>query len=198
MKRRSLLVLGLILATTFPRAAAPTIAIDASSSVGKVGRLLYALMTEEINHSYDGGLYAELVQNRAFLDNAASPVHWSPVHGDGAAATIALDKGQPLNAVIGTSLRLDVTQASAGHAAGVANDGYLGIPVRPNTRYRASFFAKAAPGFTGPITVAIESEDGKTTYATGRVSALTQAWKQHELTLTTTRAEPTAKARLIL
>ncbi|PYR54932.1 MAG: hypothetical protein DMF91_25530 [Acidobacteria bacterium] len=111
---------------------------------------------------------------------------------------MALDKGQPLNAVIGTSLRLDVTQASAGHAAGVANEGYWGIPVTPNTRYRASFFARAAPGFTGPVTVAIESEDGKTAYATGRVSALTQAWEQYELTLTTTKAEPTAKARFVL
>jgi len=198
MKIRSLLALALLVGTTFPRAAAPTIAIDASSPAGKVSPLLNGLMTEEINHAYDGGLYGELVRNRAFLDDAASPAHWSSVHGDGTAATIALDKGQPLNAVIGTSLRVDVTQASAGHAAGAANEGYWGIPVRPNTRYRASFFAKVAPGFTGTIAAAIESEDGKTTYATGRVSGLTQTWKPYELTLMTTKAEPTAKARLVL
>src|SRR3954469_15580982 len=121
-------------------AATPTFTVDAGRPAGKVSPLLYGLMTEEINHSYDGGLYAELVQNRAFLDDPASPAHWSPVQPDGAAATIARDQGQPLNAVIGTSLRLDVTQASAAHAAGVANEGYWGIPVRPNTRYRASFF----------------------------------------------------------
>ena len=155
-------------------------------------------MTEEINHSYDGGLYAELIRNRAFLDDAASPAHWSAVHGDGAAAAIALDRSQPLNAAIATSVRLDVTQASAGHPAGIANEGYWGIPVRPNTRYRASFFAKAAPGFTGPITAAIESEDGTTTFATGRVSGVTQAWKQYEVTLTTARLAPTAKARFVL
>ena len=39
-------------------------------------------MTEEINHSYDGGLYAELIQNRAFLDDAHTPVHWSVVNDD--------------------------------------------------------------------------------------------------------------------
>jgi alpha-L-arabinofuranosidase len=198
MKQGSLLALVLLLGTTFPRTAAPTIAIDASSPAGKVSPLLNGLMTEEINHAYDGGLYAELVHNRAFLDNAASPVHWSPVHAEGAATTIALDTAQPLNAAIGTSLRVDVTQAAPGHAAGVANEGYWGVPVRPNTRYRASFFAKAAAGFTGPITAAIESEDGRTVYATGRVSGLTQAWKQYELTLTTTKAEPTAKARFVL
>jgi alpha-N-arabinofuranosidase len=155
-------------------------------------------MTEEINHSYDGGLYAELIRNRAFLDDAASPAHWSAVHGDGAGATIALDPSQGPSAAIATSLRLEVTQASAGHPAGVANEGYWGIPVKPDTRYRASFFAKAAPGFTGPITLAIESEDGKTVFATGRIPGLTQAWKQYDVTVTTARLAPTAKARFVL
>ncbi len=198
MKTRWLLAAALILGATVPRAAAPTIAIDASSSAGKVSPLLYGLMTEEINHAYDGGLYAELLQNRAFLDDAGTPIHWAAVYGDRAAARIALDPRQPLNAVIGTSLRVDVTRASTGHGGGVANEGYWGIPVRPGARYRASFFAKAAPGFTGPVTVAIESEDGKTVYATGRVPGLSAAWKPYELTLTTGRAEPTAKARFVL
>jgi alpha-L-arabinofuranosidase len=37
--------------TVPPRAAAPTITIDASTPAGDVGPLLYGLMTEEINHS---------------------------------------------------------------------------------------------------------------------------------------------------
>ena len=89
------------------------------------------------------------------------------LQGEGAAAAIALDKTQPLNDTIRTSLRLDVTQASKAHAAGVANDGYWGIPVKPNTRYRATFYAKAAPGFGGPVAVSIQSNDGKTIYASG-------------------------------
>src|SRR3954471_22311637 len=175
------LVLGL--ATT--RAAGPTVTIDTASPSGKVSPLFYGLMTEEINHAYDGGLYAELVRNRAFLDDASTPAHWSLVQGDGAAATMALDPKEPLNTSIGTSLRLDVTQASTGHAAGVANDGYWGIPVKPNTRYRASFYAKAAPGFGGPVTVSIESTDGKTSYASGTVAGLTGTWTQYQLTLQT-------------
>jgi alpha-L-arabinofuranosidase len=191
-------VLLLMLGVTVPHAAAPTITIDASTPAGKVSPNLYGLMTEEINHSYDGGLYAELIQNRAFLDDEASPAHWTAVQRDGATVAIALDKSQPLNATIATSLRVEVTQASSGHAAGVANEGFWGIPVRPTTRYRASFYAKAAPGFTGPITALIESEDGTTTYASGRVAGLTQAWKQYEVTLSTANVTPTAKARFVL
>src|SRR6187397_3618552 len=95
----------LVLGLSATRAAGPTITIDTASPAAKVSPLLYGLMTEEINHAYDGGLYAELIQNRAFLDDAQAPAHWSAVQGSGAAATIALDPAQPLNRAIPTSLR---------------------------------------------------------------------------------------------
>lgn len=189
-----LLVFGL----TVTRAASPTITIDTGSPSGKVSPLFYGLMTEEINHAYDGGLYAELVRNRAFLDDAAAPAHWSLVQAGGSAATMALDPKEPLNTTIPTSLRLNVTQASTGHAAGISNEGYWGVPVKPNTRYRASFYAKAAPGFTGPIAVSIQSDDGATTYASKNVTGVTSAWKRYELTLQTEKATPTTKARYVL
>jgi alpha-N-arabinofuranosidase len=200
MKRSwcALLALVVFFAAAAPRAAGPTIAIDASAPSKTVSPLLYGLMTEEINHAYDGGLYGELVQNRAFLDNGTTPVHWSVVQGSGAAATLALDPAVPLNQIIGTSLRLDVTAASSEHPAGVANEGYWGIPVRPNTRYRASFYAKGAPGFTGPVNVSIQSEDGQTVYAKGNVTGLTATFRQYELTLQTGALTPTAKARYVI
>ena len=136
--------------------------------------------------------------NRAFLDDAGSAAHWAAVQGDGAAAAIALDKSQPLNDTLPTSLRVEVTQASKGHAAGVANEGYWGIPVKPDTRYHASFYAKAAPGFGGPVTVSIQSNDGTTTFASGTVSGLGTAWKQYEVTLQTGRVTPTTAARYVL
>jgi alpha-N-arabinofuranosidase len=67
----------LVVALTSTRAAGPTIAIDAASPAGNVSRLFYELMTAEINQAYDGGLYAEPVQNRAFLDDASA----LPAHG---------------------------------------------------------------------------------------------------------------------
>ena len=132
------------------QAATPTLVIDAAHPMAQSSPTLYGLMTEAINHSYAGGLYAELVQNRAFMDNAKKPVHWSLVHGKNAMATMALDPSNPFNKELNTSLRLIVHQASKTHPAGIANDGYWGIPVHPRTRYHASFYAKSAPGFAGP------------------------------------------------
>ena len=46
------------------------------SPIAHVSPTLYGLMTEEINHSYDGGLYPELIRNRAFMDNSYGPHGW--------------------------------------------------------------------------------------------------------------------------
>src|SRR5215475_5033042 len=122
-------------------AAGPVLTVDAGHPSGEVSPMLYGLMTEEINHSYDGGLYAELIHNRAFGDDSAQPTHWSVVKDSGSDANISLDSSSPLNAQLKTSLRLEVTRAAKDHPAGVANSGYWGILVYPNTRYRAAVFA---------------------------------------------------------
>ena len=70
--------------------------------------MLYGLMTEEINFSYEGGLYGELIRNCTFKANPKNPIFWNAV-GD---ATIALDTNQPLNAALNVSLK-------AGHEQGV-------------------------------------------------------------------------------
>jgi len=179
-------------------AANPTFTVDASHPAGKVSPTLYGLMTEEINHSYDGGLYAELIQNRAFQDDASNPAHWSAVNGDRSVATIALDPANPLNGKLTASLRVTVTRADKNNSAGAANDGYWGIPVMAKTTYHASIFAKAESGFSGPVMVSIMSDDGTEVYAKGKISGLTTDWKKFEVTLKTGRVTPTAKAHFAI
>lgn len=177
-----------------PLAANPSLVIDAGHPSGKVSPRLYGLMTEEINYSYDGGLYAELIHNRAFLDDAQTPVHWSVVSDDSSSSTISLDLTDPYNDKLTTSLRLTVEKAAREHPAGVANSGYWGIPVKPNTRYRATLLARSGADFSGPVTLSIVGEDGKTIYASGKISRLTPKWNRYEVTLKTGQLVSTAKA----
>lgn len=156
--------------------------IDGAHPGPKVSPMLYGLMTEEINYSYDGGLYGELIRNRALKDDPTSPVHWSLVPESGGGGSLALDPSQGPNAALPVSLKLT---APGGQRVGAANDGYWGIPVRPNTRYQASFYAKAGDGFTGPLDVAIESRDGSRTYARAQVQKIGGEWKRYAVTLTT-------------
>lgn len=187
---------------------APTafLKIDAAKVNGKVSPMLYGLMTEEINYAYEGGLYAELIRNRSFKADAivprvtptnyvageylpvtfrpdTKPRFWSVVGG----ASMVLDTNTPLNEFLNVSLKLDAFSASVAAPAGVANGGFWGIPVKPSMTYRVSFFAKAARGFTGPVTVSLESADGKTVFASAKISRITGDWKKFETTLKTKR-----------
>ncbi len=192
------LAASLLTTVLFAAEKTTTLTVEAGKSVAPVSPMLYGLMTEEINYSYDGGLYAELIRNRTFQDDSKAPAHWSLVQEAGASAAIELDKSKPLNESLPVSLRLDAKSASAKSRVGIANDGYWGIPVKPKTCYRASFYAKAAAGFAGPVSVAIESDDGKTVYAKGEVASLGPDWKQYSLALTVGEAAPTAKTRFVL
>src|ERR1039457_2947973 len=176
----------------------PVLKIDAAKP-GPAGGLRYGLMTEEINFSYDGGLYAELVRNRAFKEDAKEPVHWSLVQLAGAAASMSLDPTQPLNAAVATSLKLTITQAGERQRAGIANEGFWGIPVRPATRYSASFYAKANPDVKGPIMLELVSTVDDTVHAGAQIPEITGDWKRYEAVLTTpAESTPSVKNRLVL
>ena len=173
-----------------------TLQIDLAHTGHKVPARFYGLMTEEINHSYDGGLYAELIQNRSFQDNPNVPAHWSLVQTGDGVGSLTLDRSQPLSAALPVSLRLDISRA--GGPVGAANDGYWGVPIKSRTAYRASFYARTTPGFTGPLTLALESADGTRSYAHVRVSDLTADWKQYSVTLKTGRDMPAAPGRFVV
>jgi alpha-L-arabinofuranosidase len=160
--------------------AVPVLKVDAGKVTGTVSPTLYGLMTEEINFSYEGGLYGELIRNRTFKANGQNPQSWSPV-GD---ATIVLDTNQPLNTALNLSLKVDASKASKASPVGVANGGFWGIPVRPNTTYRASLYARGE-GFSGPLELSLESADGKTVFATTTISKVSSKWKKYETTLKT-------------
>ncbi len=238
MKTQMLKSCFLALAVAFTASAfaqAPKLTLDLSKATLKVSPMLYGLMTEEINHSYDGGLYAELIRNRIFKDNANTPEGWSVVQEDTAShASIKLIAANPnsipfdeqrlaINGALTTCLRLTVPKA--GVKVGVANEGYWGIPVKPSTTYKASFYFKGTGSFSqrrrpgpqgaapsapapasienntaGPITVTIESLDGKTVYAKGTINMeKSDFWKKYDMTLATAAdVKPTKDARFVI
>jgi alpha-N-arabinofuranosidase len=160
--------------------------INAAQNGAKISPLMYGSMLEDIGHSIDGGLYAELIQNRAFKDDAKNPVHWSVVRNN-TSSTITLDATHPVpNTALTSSLRLE----SKGAGAGIANDGFWGIPVTPQTKYRASFYAHSDGSFNAPLTVSLQSNDGASTFATATVRSISSEWKKYTVTLTTSKSAP--------
>jgi alpha-N-arabinofuranosidase len=172
--------------------------IKADQVTSAVSPALYGLMTEEINHSYDGGLYAELIRNRNFKEDAKDPVHWQLVQEHGGVGAMALDPGTPFNEAVPNSLKLTIATASGQGRVGIANDGFWGIAVKPNTSYQASFYAKAAAGFTGPLTVSITSSDGATALATAQVPSISGTWDKYDVTLKTGNTPASAENKFVI
>lgn len=173
------------------------LSLDLGHPISRVSPMLYGLMTEEINYSYDGGIYGELIRNRAFRDKTEKPDHWFLVKLQNDTSSMKLDTKNPVNKTLPVSLQLTVSAANK--FTGIANDGFWGIPVKPSTTFRGSFFALKEDAGEAGITVTIESTDGKTVYATAVVGGIGDKWQKFTYTLTTSPSTvPTANTRLVL
>ncbi len=161
-----------------------TLSIDAGTPRAKSSPTLYGLMTEEINYSYDGGIYAELLRNRTVEPGFGGLAHWTLLETGKAEGELSLDKTTGPSAALTNSLKLEVTAVPAGARAGMANEGYWGIPLRPNTAYQASFYAKASrPGMDVILTL-LDDDTGKP-LVEKTVSGVGADWKQYKATLQT-------------
>ena len=73
----------LALAEACAAAQQPSLAVQVDHPTGKLGPTFYGLMTEEINYSYDGGIYAEMVRDRTITAQRGGLAHWTMVaYGD--------------------------------------------------------------------------------------------------------------------
>jgi alpha-N-arabinofuranosidase len=172
--------------------------IHADQPVSKVSPTLYGLMTEEINYSYDGGLYAEMVRNRVVRGDWSGVQHWLLVEEGSAEAAIATDGKTGPSEALKSSLRIDVKQADAHNPAGVLNEGYWGMALRPNTTYKGSFYAKAGSGDLGTVTVSLVNNASGKAVATAAVSGITTEWKQYEFSLKTGVIAPSSNNHLAI
>ena len=153
--------------------------------------MFYGLMTEEINFSYDGGLYAELIRDRAIGPGRRPLFHWTQVAHGASVVDVALDDHTGPSAALARSIKLTVTAASDAAPAGVENDGYWGMAVRPNTIYRGSFYAKADSAGV-PITASLVNDETGATAASATIDGVTTEWKQYTFTLKTGQVPVTA------
>jgi alpha-N-arabinofuranosidase len=192
--------LAILVALTLPlslMAQAPSLAIQVDHPTAKVSPMLYGLMTEEINYSYDGGLYGELVRDRVVGRGFGSLAHWTLVAKGNSTAAISTDESTGPSAALKRSLKIHVTAATQAAPAGVQNDGFWGIAVRPLTTYSGSFYAKTDSAGL-PVTVSLVNDETGKIAATSTVTGLSGDWKQYTFTLKTGEVPVSAGNHLIL
>jgi alpha-L-arabinofuranosidase len=175
----------------------PSLSIQVDRPTAKVSPMLYGLMTEEINFSYDGGLYAELVRDRAIGPGRRPTFHWTMAAGGNSVVDISADQTTGPSTALPRSLKVSVTAATEASPAGVQNDGFWGIPVRPQTSYSGSFYAKTDSEGV-PVTVRLVNDATGAAAAVTTVSGLSTEWRQYTFTLKTGQVPVTANNHLVL
>src|SRR5882757_3303378 len=192
-------IAGAFAVTCTAQSTAVTLNIQLDKPMHAVSPTLYGLMTEEINYSYDGGLYAEMMRNRTFQDHGFGGVaHWNIEHFGNSVASMAIDRTEGPSAALEHSLAVEVKQADATNRAGVRNEGYWGMALRPNTTYKGSLYAKADSAEVGPLAADLINDNTGKSVAVATMPSLSTEWKRYEFTLTTGKIDTSSENHLLL
>lgn len=136
--------------------------LDATQRSAAVSDYQYGLFFEEINHAGDGGLYAELIRNRSFEDNANTPEYWSAVKREGQTVNLSIYKSKLLNSAQQTCLRMTVSGVDLSKKAGVFNSGFWGMHFVTDSIYTLSVWVKANSSLNGKLYGQLQKVDGST------------------------------------
>jgi len=176
-----------------------TVTVQAGAAGKAISPDLVGIFFEDLSDAADGGLYAELIQNRSFDYSAADHVGWTPltawqlVQREGAQGSVAIETAQPLNPVNSSYAVLTVEKPGGG--VGLQNDGFGGIAVKAGDRYDLSLFARQLAGSVGPFTVRLETKAGAL-LAEARLPAPSVDWKKASAVLAPSATA--ADARLVV
>lgn len=149
---------------------------------------LFGIFFEDINYAADGGIYAELLQNRDFEYNAKDRKEWTtqtawdvrPV------STMTRERGtnwtilseSPIHKNNANYSRLDTRIVGSA----LINSGYEGIPVKKGDKYNFSVFLRTSDKTAQRVRISLL--DGDKCLATTTLTAPKGNWKQLKAVLT--------------
>jgi len=169
----------------------------------KISPNLFGLFFEDINYSADGGLYAELVQNRSFEYNPEEQRNWHPFsfweyvtpgfsYGHISVATnTPVHPNNPHYIVLDIELVGHYEQHQGASGVGIKNGGFDGMVVRAGEQYNFSMFAKQYTD--GPIEFLVRLENPKgEVLGEAKVTTAAKEWEKYTSTLTATTSSDSA------
>ncbi|MBB3114169.1 alpha-L-arabinofuranosidase [Paenibacillus phyllosphaerae] len=168
------------------------LAIDATAPGAAISPNLNGIFLEDINYAGDGGLYAELVQNRSFEFDERLRA-WSKVTTGGGVGTLTVESDNPLNKNNLRYARLIVQ--TPGQGVGIANTGFGGIAVEKGEGYDFSVYVRSQGAFDAPLSIALQNADGETIGQT-TIEGITESWQK--LTAELTAEETAASTKLVV
>lgn len=155
---------------------------------------LFGLFFEDINYAADGGLYAELVQNRSFEYNPTEQSDWNPfsfweyISPGFSYGRISVETKAPVHTNNPHYMVLEVEHV--GHEAkfsgisgvGIKNSGFDGFVVRAGEQYNFSMFVQQLSENPMELLVSLEDAKGEV-LASKNIQTDSGDWKKYTATL---------------
>jgi len=158
-------------------------------SAKQISNLLTGVFFEDINYAADGGLYAELIQNRDFeynlSDKEGRDPFWNSRHSwkaTGGQTGFSIDSVAPIHTNNSHYAVLEVGDTGGG----LTNGGFDGIPVKKGHAYNFSLFTKILQGKVDRLKVTLKDPVTKTVLAETTLNLTAGGWKNYKANLVAT------------
>lgn len=162
---------------------------------------LFGIFFEDLNHAADGGLYAELVQNRSFefdpIDHRDyhALTAWEKVERGRGSAVLSVEESSPFSERNKHYAVLEILEE--GDGVGILNKGFnSGIPVKEGEAYTFSFYARRDSSFDVPVHITVEGQDG-TVHTAAEIAVSSDKWTKYEAVLTANATDVSSRLAIV-
>jgi alpha-L-arabinofuranosidase len=167
----------------------------------KISPDLFGIFFEDINYAADGGLYAELLQNRSFEYSPTDRKDWNSFTAwnfetDGfGIGKIAIETVDPLNTNNPHYVKLNIEEVGR-KGVGLKNEGFDRIVLKAGEKYNFSVFVKQLSEKPIPIRVKLQDKNEKL-ICDSVFTTQSKSWTKYALTLTARDNADTASLYLL-
>ena len=154
----------------------------------KISPNLFGLFFEDINYAADGGLYAELVQNRSFEYSPTDRREWHPfsfwqyITPGFSYGSINIETNAPVHPNNPHYLVLNIEHVGD-TGVGIRNSGFDKIPIKAGEKYNLSLFARKFSSEPISLLVSLQNPQGKI-LAEDKLSISSNDWTKYTTTFT--------------
>jgi alpha-N-arabinofuranosidase len=179
---------------------APAVMIHVGQPAKAISPDLFGIFFEDLSYAADGGLYAELIQNRSFEYQATEQPTWNALTAwqvtlrGNSRGDVMVQDADPIHPNNPHYAVLRVSQLGAG--VGLMNSGFDGIPLKAGEKYNVSLFARQIVGRAAPLDVRLESQSGAL-LGEARLPAPTGDWTRLAATITASQTDDNARFVLL-
>ena len=158
-------------------ATTATVEVQVDRPGAKINPAMWGVFFEDINFGADGGLYAELVKNRAF-EFPDPMMGWMSVGANTSRGQLSIHDENPFNAANRHYLRIE---SGSNYPFGLANEGFRGMGIRQGEAYNFSAQIRSVSGKPA-LRIELYGSDG-TLLDSVRLDNVSPDWKKYSAVL---------------